>query len=98
MSQQNNIIDPLIRELMESAATGEAVKMFLQSDLGRHITNKAANEVDEALADLVDIDPHNYQLIAATQMRVKVPAQAITWLTDAIAEGDNAMSRLHEDS
>lgn len=99
MSDQGNaIMDPLIRDLMESAATGEAAKLFLQSAMGRSITARAVSEIDEALAELVEADPGDSRLIAEIQRRIKVPAQAISWLTDAITEGDNALARLHDDS
>ncbi len=94
----NPIVDPVIKDLMESASTGEAVKMFLQSELGRNITNRAVQEIDEAMAELVEADADNRALIASIQNRIKVPSMAISWLTDAIAEGDNAMVRLHEES
>ena len=97
MTQDNPIIDPQLRALMESAAIGEAAKLFLQSDLGRSITARAVEEVDEALVELVDADPADAALIASIQSRIKVPSKAISWLTDAIAEGDNAMERIHNE-
>lgn len=92
------VIDPILKDLMESASTGEAVKMFLQSELGRSITNRAVEEIDEAMAELVEADADNRALISSIQNRIKVPSRAISWLTDAIAEGDNAMMRLNEES
>jgi len=92
------VIDPILKDLMESASTGEAVKMFLQSELGRSITNRAVEEIDEAMAELVEADADNRALISSIQNRIKIPSRAISWLTDAIAEGDNAMMRLNEES
>ena len=70
MTGENVIIDPLIRELMESAALGEAAKQFLGSGLGKHITQRAADEVDEALAELIDADPNDAAAILALQTRI----------------------------
>ena len=92
------VIDPILKDLMESASTGEAVKMFLQSELGRSITNRAVEEIDEAMAELVEADADNRALISSIQNRIKVPSRAISWLTDAMAEGDNAMMRLNVES
>jgi len=94
----STVIDPIIKDLMESASTGEAVKMFIQSELGRSITNRAVQEIDEAMAELVEASPFNAELIDRIQNRIKIPSRAISWLTDAIAEGDNAMTRLNEES
>lgn len=98
MTGENVIIDPLIKQLMESAATGEAAKMFLQSELGRHITQRAADEVEEALAQLVEVPPTDSARIAELQTQIKVAKQSIVYLTEAIAEGDNALRQLHDES
>ena len=98
MTGENVIIDPLIRQLMESAATGESAKLFLQSDLGRHITQRAADEVEEALALLVEVPPTDSARIAELQTQIKVARQSIVYLTEAIAEGDNALRQLHDES
>ena len=92
------IFDRLTRELMESAATGEAAKMFLQSDLGRHLTARASEDVEAAIDRLIDADPNNSAQILALQTEIKVAQQAIIYLTDAISTGDNAMRALHEES
>ena len=58
------VIDPMIKELMESAAIGEAAKLFLQSELGGHIARRAAEEVEAATARLIEADPADISLIA----------------------------------
>lgn len=93
----NVVIDPLIRELMESAATGEAAKLFIQSALGRHLTARAAIEVEDALAELVDAPATDALAIAALQTRIKVASQAIAWLAEAMTEGENALRQLQDD-
>ena len=98
MNTDNVVIDPLIRELMETAATGEAARLFLGSDLGRHIAQRAANEIDEALARLIEAPATDSARIAELQTQIKVAKQSIIYLTDAIAEGDNALRQLHEES
>ena len=98
MTNENVVIDPMVRQLMESAAIGEAAKMFLRSDLGQHIASRAADEVEEAIAKLVDHDPNDAKGIAALQSTINVAKQSIIYLTEAIAEGDNSMRQLHEES
>ena len=90
------VIDPMIKELMESAAIGEAAKMFLQSELGGHIARRAAEEVEAATARLIEADPADISLIARLQTEIKVSKQGITWLVDAMTSGDHAMKQLQQ--
>ena len=80
-----------------SAATGEAAKLFIQSALGRHLTARAALEVEDALAELVDAPATDALAIAALQTRIKVASQAIAWLAEAMTEGENALRQLQDD-
>lgn len=97
MTTENQIIDPAIKELMESAATGEAAKLFLQSELGRYVAGRAADDVEESIAKLIEADPGNAQLILKLQTEINVAKQAIVYLTEAMTEGDNAMRQLHSE-
>lgn len=96
MPQENVIIDPLIKDLMERAAIGEAAKQFLRSGLGKHLTERATQEVDESLAELIVVNPSRGDLVMELQNQIKVASKAITWLAEAISEGDNAMNQLEE--
>ena len=90
------VIDPMIKELMESAAIGEAAKLFLQSELGGHIARRAAEEVEAATARLIEADPADISLIARLQTEIKVSKQGISWLVDAMTSGDHAMKQLQQ--
>lgn len=90
------VIDPLIKDLMENAATGEAAKLFLQSGLGGYIAKCAADEVDAATEQLIDVDPFDAKDVVALQMKIKVASTAIMWLTDAMTAGEHAMHQLNE--
>lgn len=96
MSQENIVIDPMIRQLMESAAMGMAAKEFMASDFGKHIANKAAEEIDEALAQMIDADPEDAKTIRGLQNKIHVAQTALSWLMDTIGEGDNAMRAIDE--
>lgn len=93
----NVVIDPQIRALMESAATGMAAKEFIASDFGKHLVEKATIEVDEALAELVDAEPADADSIRAIQNRIHIAQSAIRWLMESITEGENAMRELDQD-
>lgn len=90
------VIDPMIKELMESAAIGEAAKMFLQSELGGHVARRAAEEVEAATARLIEADPADISLIARLQTEIKVSKQGISWLVDAMTSGDHAMKQIQQ--
>lgn len=96
MSYENPLVDRDVKKLLESAAIGEAARMFLESDLGKHIINRAAEEIDEAVFALVDIDPVRISDVARLQNEIKVARQSIFYLTDAISAGENALSTLEE--
>ena len=98
MSTGNQIIDPIIRELMESAATGEAARMFLLSDLGKHVANRAADDVEEAIAELCDVDPYDGKAVAALQVRINVAKQAMVYLNEAMTNGEHALRQLEDES
>lgn len=95
---RNPALDPMLKQLMESAAIGEAAKTFLQSGLGVHLTQRANDEADAAMTELITVEPTNAAKVAELQARIRVAAQAVAWLTEAIAEGENALRQLHEDS
>lgn len=92
----NKIIDAEVRALMDSAATGMAAKDFINSGLGQHIVQRASEEIEEALAELVEIEPDQAPAIAAIQRRVHHARGAISWLMDAITSGEHAMRTLDD--
>lgn len=98
MTIGNQIIDPIIRELMESAAIGEAARMFLDSALGRHVANRAADDVEEAIAELCDVDPYDGKAVSALQVRINVAKQAMVYLKEAMTNGEHALKQLEDES
>ena len=96
MSQENIVIDPMIRQLMESPAMWLAAKEFMASEFGKHIASKASEEIDEALAQMIDADPEDAKAIRELQTKIKVAQTAVSWLMDTIGEGENAMRALDE--
>ena len=76
----NNINDPVIKQMLETAAYGEAAKMFMQSDLGKHIANRATDEIEEAMNALIDVSPTNVEAISALQRKARMqvaPSRAV---------------------
>ena len=93
----NNINDPVIKQMLETAAYGEAAKMFMQSDLGKHIASRATDEIEEAMTALIDVSPTNVEAITALQRKANNARGAIQWLMETISAGDNALRQLEEE-
>ena len=98
MLTDNPIIDPLIRELMEQAAIGEAAKLFLQSELGGHVARKAAEDVEEAMAKLCECDPNDAKTIAALQLDIRAAKGAIVYLSELMTAGEHARRQIDDES
>ena len=92
----NITIDSTTKALMDDAATGEAARMFLQSDLGKYIIAEATAQCDEATAELIDCVPTDSVKIAELQFSIHCAKGASTWLTDAITRGDQSLRLLYE--
>ena len=93
----NNINDPVIKQMLETAAYGEAAKMFMQSDLGKHIASRATDEIEEAMNALINVSPTNVEAISALQRKANNARGAIQWLMETISAGDNALRQLEEE-
>jgi len=92
------ILDPLMKQLMEQAAIGEAADEFMRSGLGEYLIKRATDEADSAMMELVDVDPTSPAKVAELQFRIKVATTAISWLNEAVAEGRNALRQIHDES
>jgi hypothetical protein len=84
--------DPVVR----SATFGRQVEMFLESDIGVYLVQRADEQAETALRELVVADPAKPDEIRAIQNRVKVADSVVSWLRDAIQEGAQAKGELSE--
>ena len=98
MTEENLIVDPVVRAMMEDATLGEQIKLFMQGDIGRYIIERAKADADEALSELANVDPEDPKAIREAQMKLRVVERVLSWLQDAITAGNNAMRELHEES
>ena len=93
----SEINDPTVKHLLDTAAYGEAAKLFIQSDLGKYLAERAADEVEVAMTKLLDVSPTDTEAIAALQRRANNARGAIQWLMATISAGDNALRQLEEE-
>ena len=96
MSEERNMSDPYVKQALETASFGEAAKIFLNSDMGKYIVNKATAEIDEAIADLIDVDPFDSKAVSAAQRRVREAQGALVWFGEAISDGEHALRMLED--
>ena len=71
---------------------------FFTSGLGRFVTERAIQQIEEAQAKLLDVNPADIAAVTQLQQAARVPRQAIEWLQRAMMDGELAQQQLAEDS
>jgi hypothetical protein len=87
--------DPVVR----TAVFGRQVEDFVNSEIGRHITARADDEISECLQKLKVTRPNSLdgiKHIESLQSRVAVCERVIAWLAEAITEGHQAMNIIED--
>lgn len=83
---------------MEQAVFGEEVRRFLVEDrIGRYITAKAAEEVMNGLEQLKDVEPDDAKTIRAIQTKIRVAESVVSWLAEAVDNGERAQQILEDE-
>ena len=89
---------PLEDGKMEAAVFGEEVRRFLSEDrIGRYITNKAAEQVANSLDELKEVDPDDARSIRAIQTKIRVAESVVSWLAEAVDNGERARQILEDE-
>jgi hypothetical protein len=86
--------DPVVQR----ATFGAQVEQFLSSDIGVYLIERADEQAEVALKELVSADPDKPDIIRAIQNRIKVADSIVGWLREAIQMGDQAVQQLREDA
>jgi hypothetical protein len=84
----------LTDSLTAAARLGAMTTDWLHTPLGRYVQERANDEVDAATADLVDAAPEDLQAQIQIRRRIQRAQDAITWLLDAIDNGQRAVTLL----
>lgn len=83
--------------LLKDVETGLDAKHWLyKTALGQKVQQEAMETEREALLALAVVDPLDTKAVIAAQTQVKVPAMALQWLLNIIAQGENAEAELHQ--
>ncbi len=87
--------DPVVR----TAVFGKQVEEFVNSDIGRYITTRADDEINDCTDELKRISadwPWGRRKIARLQNRIATAERVIHWLAEAITEGHQAMNIIED--
>ena len=82
---------------VQDAVFGRQVAHFLQTDIGRYLTQRAQEDIESAVEELKTVDPHNPVKVTQAQNRVAVAETVMGWLGDAIIKGQAAQDIIEGD-
>lgn len=87
--------DPLVR----TAVLGKQIENFLDSDVGRLVAQRAADEIDACAEILKKTSPRHFwgrAKIERLQNKIAIAESVIRWLADAVTEGQQATQILED--
>ena len=82
---------------LSSAILGRDADDFAKSVVGRFMVAKAQGEIDAQMSLLVDADPSDIKLGTDIRNRIHVCTMFLTWLDEAIREGENAIDQIQQE-
>jgi hypothetical protein len=91
-------MNPDSSPLLQTVDFGMEVEAFLQSAIGKYVTERAESEVELAVEDLKRVDPEDAKTVRALQTQVRVAESVCYWLAEAIQTGLNAQQELYDQS
>ena len=83
--------------LFDAARVGIQAQAFLSTKLGEQIQQRSAEEAEDALIGLGEIDPGDFKEIARLQRQYRTATHALQWLLDMIQDGVLAEEALNEE-
>jgi hypothetical protein len=99
-----NFTDERERELFATALLGEqAITFFQQDPIGRFLHARAKLQIQQAEVDALEVNPDGWRgwfqarrKLREIRQRAAVARLFISWLADAITDGQNATKELDE--
>ncbi len=80
--------------LFHEARLGEEAGQFLETDLGKLLQGRAILDIEDAQNALLSADPENPAAIRELQFKAAVARQFVSWIAEAISNGNNAYDQL----
>lgn len=87
------------RELDEARnemAFGMDVQQFMATAIGGYLKARANQHMQEAFQDFLTVDPTDHKAVVDIQVRGRTPAALLSWLGDAVANGEAAELKFSE--
>lgn len=89
---------PELQQIRAQIAFGLDCKAFMDSQIGRYLTQRANEEIDKALQALKDADPEDAKAIRKLQNDAHCAENFLLWMGEAVTEGENAERTFIESS
>lgn len=90
MADETNPAGSEIRELFRTVELGLDARQFLESSLGKHVAQRALDEMYAATQALAEVDPFDHKAIVQLQLNHRIASAALSWLAQAIEAGTQA--------
>lgn len=95
-------VDERERELFARSLLNEQVRQFLTSNVGRYLHGRARADLEECQVKALDCDPAGLwgywgrRKLRALQLKANCAQRFMSYLADAINDGEQALSELEE--
>lgn len=76
-----------IDALYQSAALGQQIELFLRSDVGKYLQQRASRAYNTAVDDFKKVDPSDVQKVRQIQADMWKAEAFIGWLSQGVQEG-----------
>ena len=101
--QEPSFVDERERELFAAATLGEEVRTFLLvHPVGKYLHHRAKQQLQQAEIDALAVDPDAWprfrsrNKLRAIRQRADVARAFMSWLAEAIVDGDNSGRELDD--
>lgn len=79
-----------MRDIRARIGFGLDAKAFMESPIGRYLTQRAQGDIDTALEAMRSVDPTQPEAIRKLQNDIKCAENFLLWMGEAVTEGENA--------
>ena len=83
--------DPELEIIRNTLELGEQARLFLNSNIGKYLLARAAEQVEQNVRELKGLDPTNEKEIRTCQNNIRVAENSIQWLVEAIDSAEEIL-------
>lgn len=82
--------NPEMQQINAQISFGLDVEQFMQSPIGKYLTERANDDIESALESLKTVDPTDAKAVQSLQNEVHRSEMFLLWMGQAVTEGENA--------